>query len=98
MRRRVVITGMGTLPAREPTGREQEQFRARSRLPVSDSGPADRPSKARFAGLLRGFDAAREVPAGPQAFDKHVFIALVAAREALAGAGVPTESWAGAWG
>lgn len=44
---------------------------------------------ARYAGLLRNFEPTRlEVPAHLAAFDKHVLMAFVAAREALTGARV----------
>jgi 3-oxoacyl-(acyl-carrier-protein) synthase len=90
MRRRVVITGMGTLSS---AGANLEQSRKNFTAGVCCLSPIRDPHiahlKAGFAGLLPAFEPARMgVPAELQRFDKHVHMAFVAAREALAHAGV----------
>ena len=93
MRRRVVISGMGTLSSAGANLEESRKNFAAGVCCLSEiADPRIVHLKARFAGLLRDFDPARlDVPAHLQAFDKHVSMAFVAAREALAGAGVRTE-------
>jgi len=90
MRRRVVITGMGTLSS---AGANLAESRKNFAAGVCCLSPIRDPRiahlKAGFAGLLPTFEPARMgVPAELQGFDKHVQMAFVAAREALAGAGV----------
>jgi 3-oxoacyl-[acyl-carrier-protein] synthase II len=94
MRRRVIITGMGTLSSAGANLEESRKNFAAGTCclsPIRDARIAH--LKASFAGLLRTFEPAQMgVPAELQPFDKHVLMAFVAAREALAGAGVqPSE-------
>ena len=90
MRRRVVITGIGTLSC---AGANLEDSRKNFIAGVCCLTPIQDPRiahlKARYAGLLRDFKPDRAgLPAELQRFDKHVLMAVVAAREALAAAGV----------
>ena len=90
MRRRVVITGMGTLSSAGANLEESRRSFADGVCclsPIRDARIAH--LKASFAGLLRAFEPVQMgVPAELQRFDKHVLMAFVAAREALTGAGV----------
>jgi 3-oxoacyl-[acyl-carrier-protein] synthase II len=90
MRRRVVITGMGSLSS---AGANLEESRKNFAAGVCCLSPIRDPRiahlKASFAGLLRAFEPDRMgVPAELHRFDKHVLMAFVAACEALAEAGV----------
>jgi 3-oxoacyl-[acyl-carrier-protein] synthase II len=94
MRRRVVISGMGTLSC---AGANLEESRKNFTAGVCCLSEIKHSEvshlKARFAGLLKDYDPARlNVPSQLGSFDKHVSMAYVAARETLANAGVrPTE-------
>lgn len=90
MRRRVVITGLGVLSC---AGGDVEAFRQNITrgvcclTPIED--PCAAPLRSRYAGLLHGAGAARlQVERGWEGYDRFVHMALVAAREALAMAGV----------
>lgn len=94
MRRRVVITGLGVLSC---AGGGVEEFRQNITrgicclTPIQDSHATQ--FRSRYAGLLHGAGAAKlQIEPGLEGFDRFVHMALVAAREALAAAGVrPAE-------
>ncbi len=90
MRRRVVITGLGTLSC---AGANLDEARASFAAGACCLSPINDPRiahlKARYAGLVRNFDAAKsDLPAELRPFDKHILMAFVAAREALSMSGV----------
>jgi 3-oxoacyl-[acyl-carrier-protein] synthase II len=95
MRRRIVITGMGTLSsAGANLGESRRNFAGGICCLSEIKDPQVKHLKARFAGLLRDFEPARSgVPSELEAFDKHVAMAFVAAHEALDQAAVrPAEA------
>lgn len=95
MRRRVVVTGMGAISS---AGANLEEARAHFITGTCCLSAIDDPRmahlRARFAGLLRGFDPkAMPLPEEFQLADNHVRMALVAAREALMAARVEPARW-----
>ena len=90
MRRRVVITGLGVLSC---AGGDVAEFRKNIMRGVCCLQRIEAPGAAqlrsRYAGLIHGAAAAKvRAEPGLEGFDRFIHLALVAAREALAGAGV----------
>jgi 3-oxoacyl-[acyl-carrier-protein] synthase II len=94
MRRRVVITGLGVLSG---AGANVIEFQRNIAAGVCCLSPIADPKaahfKSRYAGLLTGAAAALKPLPELAGFDRHVHMAVVAAREALASAGVRPEDW-----
>jgi len=95
MSRRVVITGLGVLSG---AGANVAEFQRNITAGVCCLSPITDPRAAHFksrcAGLLTGTAAAAlETPPDLAGFDRHVHMAVVAAREALASAGVRPADW-----
>jgi len=90
MKRRVVITGMGVLSC---AGGDVAEFRQKvmrgACCLTRIEDPRAAQLRSRYAGQIRGAGAARlRTEPGLEGFDRFVHIALVAAREAVAAAGV----------
>ena len=89
MKRRVVISGLGMLSC---AGANLDEARAKfisgtcCLSPITD--PRAARLRARFAGQVTGFVAGPELPLELKPQDRHVHLALVAAREALTAARV----------
>ena len=95
MNRRVVITGLGALSG---AGASVAGFQRNITAGVCCLSPITDPRaahfKSRYAGLLTGTAAAVLEPLPELArFDRHVQMAMVAARETLASAGVRPADW-----
>ena len=95
MSRRVVITGLGVLSG---AGANVEEFQRNITAGVCCLSPITDPRaahfKSRYAGLLTKTAAAALEPLPePARFDRHVQMAMVAAREALASAAVRPENF-----
>jgi 3-oxoacyl-[acyl-carrier-protein] synthase II len=94
VRRRVVITGMGVLSCAGGDVAEFQQNILRGLCCLRRiEDPRAAQLRSRYAGLIHGAGAAKLRPEpGLDGFDRFVHLALVAAREALAAAGVrPAE-------
>jgi 3-oxoacyl-[acyl-carrier-protein] synthase II len=95
MSRRVVITGLGVLSG---AGANVAEFQRNITAGVCCLSPITDPRaahfKSRYAGLLTG-TAAAALETAPRlaGFDRHVHMAVVAARETLASAGVRPADW-----
>jgi len=95
MRRRVVITGLGVLSG---AGANVEEFQRNIAAGVCCLSPITDPLaahfKSRYAGLLtKPATAALEPLPELTRFDRHIQMAMVAAREALAGAALRPDSF-----
>jgi 3-oxoacyl-[acyl-carrier-protein] synthase II len=95
MSRRVVITGLGVLSGAGANVAEFQRNIAAGVCCLSAiTDPRAAHFKSRYAGLLAG-TAADALETAPRlaGFDRHVHLAVVAAREALASAGVRPADW-----
>jgi 3-oxoacyl-(acyl-carrier-protein) synthase len=94
MRRNVFITGMGILSS---AGANLAEARAKFISGMCCLTPIVNPRaawlRAKFAGQLEDFAADANCPPEPETHDRHVRIALVAARETLNAAGVQPEKF-----
>ena len=94
MRRGVVITGLGILScagANLAEAREKFILGTCSLTPITN--PRASRLRAKFAGQLSNFAADTNCPPELKIHDRHVHMALVAAREALGAAGVQPEKF-----
>ena len=94
MRRDVVITGLGILSsAGANVAAARAQWIAGTCCLTPIVNPRAARLRARYAGQINGFNPAAAGPAELLGHDRHVHLALVAAREALAAAGLQPENY-----
>jgi len=94
MRREVVITGLGSLScAGANLAAARDKFIAGTCCLTPIVNPRAARLRARFAGQLHDFVAPADSPVELFGHDRHVHLALVAAREALVDAGLAPEKF-----